>query len=131
MQDCSITNEHTSEVEYFLVQKDARHNISGFKCTVFKSAFTGYCGHYWKKYDFAPKSYDFAPNYYDFAPNFITISHQKITISHQISQTKLLRFRTKFHYDFAPNPYVVKEVEDFVQNITGNRPNLFTACAIN
>ena len=46
MQDCSKTNEHTSEVEYFLVQKDARHNISGFKCTVFKSAFTGYCGHY-------------------------------------------------------------------------------------
>ena len=33
-------------MEYFLVQKDARHNISGFKCTVFQSAFTGYCGHY-------------------------------------------------------------------------------------
>ena len=42
-------------------------------------------------------------------------------------------------YPDTPNPshdtkvskYVVKEVEDFVQNITGNRPNLFTACAIN
>ena len=25
----------------------------------------------------------------------------------------------------------MKEVEDFIQNITGNRLNLFTACAIN
>ena len=34
-------------------------------------------------------------------------------------------------HDTKVSKYVVKEVEDFVQNITGNRPNLFTACAIN
>ena len=40
-----------------------------------------------------------------------TILHQKVTISHQISRTKLLRFRTKFHYDFAPKNY------DFAPNL--------------
>ena len=34
-------------------------------------------------------------------------------------------------HDTKVSKYVMKEVEDFVQNITGNRPNLFTACAIN
>ena len=33
--------------------------------------------------------------------------------------------------DRKVSKYAVMEVKDFVQNITGNRPQLFTACAIN
>ena len=53
-------------------------------------------------------------SYLAFADDLVgknTISHQKVTISHQISRTKLLRFRTKFHYDFAPKNY------DFAPNL--------------
>ena len=34
-------------------------------------------------------------------------------------------------HDRKVSKYSVTEVKDFVQNITGNRPQLFTACAIN
>ena len=42
--DC---NRHHEKVkEYYLVQDEARWNVTGYKCEVHHTYVTGYCGHY-------------------------------------------------------------------------------------
>ena len=45
-EDCNLSNVNLRTEDFFLVQSNARRNLTGHRCELHVTTVVGYCGHY-------------------------------------------------------------------------------------